>query len=219
VKDLAPRIDRLVRREDHRPVSEVAFVHHLEEHVGGIGRVDEIADLVDHEDGDVGVGAKGFGETPFAAGDAEIVDEFVGGREEGVKSILDRPVGDRDGQRRLARPRGARENEATAFAHEFRAEVAAEELRIDRRLEGPIELLDGLEEGETGATDGALDARLAAVRYFLGNEERQILAVGELLRLRPDFQFRIEPPHGGQMKPAKHGVQIDGRGHAVSLRS
>ena len=181
--------------------------------------MDEIADLVDHEDRHVGVRVERLGQAAVTAGDREIVDEFVGGREERVKSILDRTVRDCDRERRLAGPRGAREDETSSFAHEFRAEVAPEELRIDRRLERPIELLDSLQERKPGAADGALDARLAAVRHLLGDKECQILAVGKLLRLRTNLQLRVEPAHGGQMKPTEHGVQIDGRGHAVSLRS
>src|SRR2546429_268269 len=37
VQHLSPRAERLVRGEDHRPLLEVAMVHHMVQHIGGIG--------------------------------------------------------------------------------------------------------------------------------------------------------------------------------------
>jgi hypothetical protein len=54
VEHPSPRSERLVRREEHGPAMQVAVVDDLEEYVGRVGAVAEIADLVDHED--VGMG-------------------------------------------------------------------------------------------------------------------------------------------------------------------
>ena len=40
---------RLVGGEDHRALAQVAVVDDVEEHVGGVGAVGEVADLVDDE--------------------------------------------------------------------------------------------------------------------------------------------------------------------------
>jgi len=47
VQHLAPRAERLVGGEDHGPLLQVAMVHHMEEHIGGIGPIGQVADLID----------------------------------------------------------------------------------------------------------------------------------------------------------------------------
>lgn len=51
VQYAAPRLKRSVCREDHRAMTLVPFVDHVKEHVGGVGAVGEITDLVDDEHG------------------------------------------------------------------------------------------------------------------------------------------------------------------------
>ena len=52
VQHAAPGRQRFVGGEDHRALVEVAVVDDLEEDIGRVGAVAEIADLVDHEHGD-----------------------------------------------------------------------------------------------------------------------------------------------------------------------
>lgn len=47
VKDVAPPLKRSVGGEDHRPLAPVPLVDDMEEHVGRIGPVGEVADLID----------------------------------------------------------------------------------------------------------------------------------------------------------------------------
>jgi hypothetical protein len=47
VQHAAPRIEGFVGRENHRPPFPMAVIDHVEEHVGRIGPVGEIADFVD----------------------------------------------------------------------------------------------------------------------------------------------------------------------------
>ena len=49
VQHLAPALRVLVRREDHRAPLDVTLVDDVEEHVGGVVAVREVADLVDDE--------------------------------------------------------------------------------------------------------------------------------------------------------------------------
>jgi len=46
VKDLSPGAGRLVGREDHRAFSTMSVVHHVEEHVGSVRTVGQVADFV-----------------------------------------------------------------------------------------------------------------------------------------------------------------------------
>jgi hypothetical protein len=59
VRHAAPRGERLVGGEDHRALVQVAVIHDLEEDVGCVRAIAEIADLVDDEHVGMGVGGQG----------------------------------------------------------------------------------------------------------------------------------------------------------------
>ena len=59
VQHAAPRGERLVGGEDHRALVQVAVIHDLEEDVGCVRAIAEIADLVDDEHVGMGVGGQG----------------------------------------------------------------------------------------------------------------------------------------------------------------
>src|SRR5205823_4684048 len=63
VEDAAPGLQRLVRGEEHGALPTVAIVDHVEQDVGGVGAVGEVADLVDDEDVGMGVGRQGISES------------------------------------------------------------------------------------------------------------------------------------------------------------
>ena len=67
--------ERLVGGEDHRALAPMPLVDDVEEHVGGVGAVGEIADLVDDEHGRMRVGRQRLRELPGAKRGGEIVDE------------------------------------------------------------------------------------------------------------------------------------------------
>ena len=125
VEDPAPGAQRLVSREDHGALMQVALVDDVEEDVSRIRPIAEIADLVDHEDVGMGVGREDVAEPALARGRGELVNE--GGRrgEPRLEAILDSAVGDGDGEMGLAgaaRPAG---DETAALSHELGAEDAA----------------------------------------------------------------------------------------------
>jgi hypothetical protein len=74
-RDAPPRLQRFVRRKDHRPLPPVSLVDDVEEHIGRVGAVREIADLVDDEDGWMGVGRERVGELAGAKGGRQVVDQ------------------------------------------------------------------------------------------------------------------------------------------------
>jgi hypothetical protein len=74
--------ERLVRREQHRPLLEVSVVDDVEEHVGGVVRVREAADLVDDENVGARVVEQAFPEASLVRSDRrEVVDERGARRE------------------------------------------------------------------------------------------------------------------------------------------
>ena len=48
MQDATTRADGLVRREDHRTLSTMALVDDLEEHIGRVCPVGEVADFIDN---------------------------------------------------------------------------------------------------------------------------------------------------------------------------
>ena len=104
VEHAPPRLQGLVGREDHRAAAPMALVDHVKQHVGGVGAIGEVADFVDDEHGGMGVERQGRRQFSRPERGREVVDERGGGREEGIKAILDGAIGDGDGQVRLPRP-------------------------------------------------------------------------------------------------------------------
>ena len=56
VQDATPRGDGFVGREDHRAATAMPFIDDMEEHVGRVRPVGEVADFIDDEQVRVGVG-------------------------------------------------------------------------------------------------------------------------------------------------------------------
>src|SRR3954469_5909182 len=81
----SPGIGVLVAGEDHRAPAAVAVVDDVVQHVGGIGSVSEIADLVNHKDVGRDVARKSLGETALTKRRRKIIDELGGGDEERVE--------------------------------------------------------------------------------------------------------------------------------------
>ncbi len=150
---------------------KMPLVHHLEQHVRGVGTVGEIADLVDDEHAGMGVWDQGLPQPPVPARRGELVDEVRRRHEPGVGPMLDRLVGDGDRHVGLPGTRGSVEQEAPPLRDELRAEVASEQLLAQPGLEGEVELLDGAQEREPRAVRHPRDARLGAVGDLLADED------------------------------------------------
>jgi len=220
VEDSGPGGEGFVGGDDNRAALEVSLVDDLEEDVGGVEWVGEVAEFVDDEDGGVDVGIEGFGEFALRAGNGESGDEVIGVGEEGVGAVLDGAVGDGDGEVSLAEAGGAAEDEVSTFGEELGAEVRAEEGETDGGLEGEIEVLDGGEEGEASAVDGALDAGLGAVSDLLSHEGGQEVAVGDFVLFRTGGEIGIEAAHGGEVEAPEESIEVEGGGlHAASRAS
>lgn len=111
VEDASPRFQGLVGREDHGASTPVSLVDDVEEHVGGVGAVGEIAHFVDDQDGGVGVRGEGLRQLALPKRGRQVVNQRSGGGEVGIEAILNRAIGDGHRQVRLPAAGFARENQ------------------------------------------------------------------------------------------------------------
>ena len=109
VQHAAPGAERLVGGEDHGPVMQVAVVDDLEEDVGGVRPIAEVADLVDDEHVGMRVAGQDLSEPARGRGRRELVDEGGRRRKARFEAVLDGPIGDGDGQVGLAGAAGPAE--------------------------------------------------------------------------------------------------------------
>ena len=102
------------------------------------------------------------------------------------------------------------EDQIASFGDELGAEVGAEELQAQGRLEREVEVVDGLEEREVGVVDGAPQPGLLAVRDLLGDEDGEEVAARPLLRLGALAELAPDATGVGQVQPLEQRVEIDG---------
>ena len=95
----------------------------------------------------------------------------------------DRPAGDGGGQMSLPAAGAAFEDEVVAPGHELRGEAGAEEGAAEFRLDGEVELLDGVQLWEASLAHAALDAGLGPMRHFLTSQDEEELVEGPCLTL------------------------------------
>jgi len=143
VQDLAPVLGVFVGREDHRALLDVALVDNVEEDVGRVVTVGEVADLVDEEQVRLDVAHERFAQATVATRGREIVDEVCCGGDERVEAVLQGVIGDGDGEVRLAATRLAIEDDGTALRDEVGREQRTDGRDAQRGLVGEVELLDG----------------------------------------------------------------------------
>ena len=97
------------------------MVDHLEQHVGRVGGVGEIAELVDDEHARLHVGGERLAQLPGPRGDRELLDEVVRLAEERRRPVLDGAVGDGDAEVRLPEPGRPAEDDAAPVVEELGA--------------------------------------------------------------------------------------------------
>ncbi len=120
VEDTAPLGHGLVRGEDHRTLPAMAIVDDMEEHVGGVGAVRQIADFVDDEQIGMRVRREGVHEPARAKRGRQIVDQLSPSDETCIEAVLNRSIGNRDREMRFPAPRLAAQDQRTTFGDEVR---------------------------------------------------------------------------------------------------
>jgi hypothetical protein len=223
VKHPAPVLEGLVGCEEHRALAQVAFVDDVEQDVGGVGPVGQVAELVDHEHRRARVRREQLGEPALARGDGELLHQRGGRREEGLEAVLDGAVGDRDGEVRLAPACLAGEDKAAPVGDEVWREIGPEHRQAQGRLVGEVELVDGLEERKAGPPGQALHARLLPMGDFLGQQDREEITIGPLFLFGARGQVAVDAGGVGQVQALAERFDRDRRhgtgGAAVDRRA
>ena len=93
-----------------------------------------------------------------------------------LETILDRAVGNGDGEVRLTGATGPAGDEAVTLRDELGTEETAEQRQAHagRKVKSNSSIV--FRNGKAGATDAALDAGLGAVGHFLGEEHGEEVA-------------------------------------------
>src|ERR1700730_871310 len=166
VEYLAPLPQGFIGGEDHGPLSQVPVIDHMEQDVGGIGSIGQVAEFVDQQYMRVGVGYKRLLETSFLAGIGELLDQFGCGCEQSFAAILDRSIPDGNRQMSLTAACLPEKDQGPALSDEVRSQVGAQQRLPESRLPCEVELIDSLEEGKMRAPSATLETRLLPPRYF-----------------------------------------------------
>ncbi len=185
------------------------MIDDMEEHVGGVGAVREIADLVDHQQIGLRVQRERVDELAPSTGTREVVDELGGRGKERVEAVLDGPVRDRDREVRFPATGFSGKDQALPLGDEVRRERAADERQADRRLKGKIEVVDGLEKREARATREARQARLLTMRDLFRDQHGEEIPIGPRLLFRPRREVAIDPRRIGQVQAPEERVERD----------
>ena len=96
MEHIAKRRQRLIRRQQHRTVFEVALVDHAIEYIRRVGGVREVAQLVDDQDVRMEKGLERTLQAPLRRRVGEPADQRVRAGEARLVAVLDRAVRDRD---------------------------------------------------------------------------------------------------------------------------
>jgi hypothetical protein len=208
VKNLSPGGGGLVGGEDHRAFSTMAIVDHVEEHVGGVGPVGEIADFVDDEQRRVSVCNEGVSKTSLAKGRRELVDELGSSDEERIESVLDGAVSDGDGEMGFPAAGFSHEDETSSLGEEVGGKSRAEEGQAYGRLQCEVEVVDGLEERKAGASREATESGLLTLGDLLGDQKREEIPIGPLLVLSSLHELSPDPSGIGEMEPLQEKVEL-----------
>ncbi len=215
VKDRSPLPGVFVGGEDHRAALQVAVVDDVEEHVGSVGSVGQVTDLIDDQDRRVSVAREGLGESAGTEGGGQLVDQLRGSDEQGIEAGLDCAISDGDRQVGLAASWLADEDQGATLGDEVGREGGSQQGQSHRGLETEVKLLDGLEERVPGAACQSLDAGLIPMGDLLGDQHREKGTVGPLLALGSLDERSIDPTCIGEVQPLQHRLQIDVRGRRI----
>ena len=123
----------------------------MEEHVGSVRPIGQIADFVDHQHVRMRVGCQRFLEIPPLAGVREVLDEFRRGGEKSLEAVLDGAIP--DGHRQMSFPSAGLtvQDQRASLGDEVQPEVGADHGFPERRLQREVELVDGLKERKMGS--------------------------------------------------------------------
>ena len=106
MQHVAPRRQRFIGGHEDGQLAQIAFIDDAKEHVRGIRRMREVPDLVEYQHMRLEIRRERGVERAEAGRVREFADQDIGRDEARVVPVLQRAIGDRDDQMRLAGPLG-----------------------------------------------------------------------------------------------------------------
>ena len=180
----------------------------MEEHVGSVWPVGQIAHLVDHQHVRVRVGCQRLLEMSSLASVGEILDQFRRGGEERLEAVLDGAVPDGHRQMGLSPAGLTVQDQRPSIGDEVQPEVGADHGFPECRLQREVELVDGLEEREVRAPRAALQSRLLPSRYFFGQQQSQEVPIRPPFLLGPISDLFVNPARVRQIQTPEVNLEL-----------
>src|SRR5215207_1581964 len=164
-EDGAPVLEGEIGGDDEGSVPFVAAVDDLEEEVGGVIVVGEVADLVDAEQVGSSVGGDLSASLLWRVA-VDVVEQLGGGAEEDRVAFEDGLFGDVLGEQCLADAVWSEQDEVSALAQEVQVQGAFDEGPVDLAGPAPVEVCDGLEGAESAVGASSFEGSPGAVGGF-----------------------------------------------------
>jgi hypothetical protein len=108
----------------------------------------------------------------------------------------------------LASPRLAQEDEAAPLGDEVSREGGAEQRQPHGGLEGEVEVVDGLEEGESGPSRESAEPCLLSLSDLLLDHQGEEVSEGPLLLLRALDEAWPDAPGVGEVEPLEQVIEF-----------
>jgi hypothetical protein len=131
------------------------------------------------------IGQQRWLQFPSLAGVRQILDEFRGRGKKRLETILDGAIADGDGEMGLPSAGLSIQNQRPPLGYKVWSQVGTQEGLPQCSLETEIKFVNRLEEGKVSAARTALQAGLLTMRYLLGQQNRQEVAIRPVLFLCP----------------------------------
>ena len=168
-KDGVPVLEGQVRGHEHGAVL-VAAADDLEEEVGGVGIVGEVANLVDGEQGGACIVAEAALEGAGGLLAIEIEQQVRGGDEARAVAGQDDLMDDVLGEHGLAEALGADQEDVLDAVEEVEGEDAVERGAVERGRPVPVPVGDRFEAAEAGGGEPAFDTAAPALLELGGDD-------------------------------------------------
>ena len=142
-------------------------VDHVEQHVGSIRSVGQIAYFVHDEDTRVRVGNQRLMQVSFLTRVRKIFDQFSSRGKQGLETVLDGSIPNGHRQVCLSSTSLSMQDQRAPFSDEVWPQVGTQQRFPKFRLLSEIEFFNRLEEGKVRVPRAALQTCLLPLLYFL----------------------------------------------------
>src|SRR5215469_6830567 len=99
-------------------------------------------------------------------------------------------------------------DQGATLGDEVRPEIGAEQRLSQSRLQGEIELINGLEEGKVSLAGAALQAGLLAVRHLFGQQKSEKVAIAPVFSLGSFHHLLIDAACVRQVQTSEQSLKL-----------